>query len=85
MTSEELRLKLILLGFVQNKKVQFGTSIDAYTLSEEGNEFTVYYSHYSNNWFTVIQKDKGNRHFNVPSKKLTADSMHNYIMKKLGI
>lgn len=81
MSSEELRLKLLLLGF-EPEKVPFVTELSSYKLDK----LKVYYSHFSDNWFYMFKaKKKNGDYFHKPSKKLDAETMHSNILKRLGI
>lgn len=82
MTASELKLSLLLLGFVKDTSNKFGTLIDAYTLDG----FTVYHSEYSNNWFYIrVGSHHKTGYFKKPSRKMDTDAMHRHILNKLGI
>jgi hypothetical protein len=82
MKASELKLALLILGFVKDTKNTFGTLIDSFTL--EG--FTIYHSEYSNNWFYIqVGNHPKKGRFKKPSKKMDTDAMHHHILNKLGI
>ncbi len=81
MTSNELKMKLLLLGFTPND-TPFGTELIKYTLDG----LSIFHSIYSDNWFRIDSGyRKGTGTFQKPAKKVSADLMHTYILKKLGI
>ncbi len=81
MNSNELKMKLLLLGFTPND-TPFDTQLIKYALDD----LSVFHSIHSDNWFhlqTAYRKGSGT--FYKPSKRVSAEIMHTYILKKLGI